>query len=586
MQPIKVLFISELLFPSNVIAVVKPFLELQKLGKVKFTMRYSRTFRKRDIEYCDVVVLCRSINPRHLYALELVKKYKKKLVYDIDDNFFELSVKTAIGRHSRHPLHLYVLTEMLKNADTIRVYSHIMQEIAQKYNPNVFLCKSYFDLSLLEGMIPKKHSKVRIVYATSRGKNDTLARIYLNAVARILEEFGDQVEFYSFGQIPTELTSFKNAFKLNYESNYSKYIKIFYSYSFDIGLAPLLNDRFHNSKTNNKFREYGAMGVCGVYSDTPIYSDCVTNMENGILVENSIDDWYNAIRLLVVDKNLREKIKKNALNSVKEHYSMQNTVNDWEKIITNVQFNSTGFNNILKLNIAIVVDVSYQYVNPRTENLRVVLGFCGIKASCIDINSLKKTDVLGKDLVICFINDNEEIDFWIDKFIFYGIKNLVIDTMIPFEEPERYPKVTFTNSTKTSDCNVFQINHACDFNSIKLIECENAKFFFDSEINNSDYMSKYCDDIKKLDEYNDEFYSVTNVQILWARLLGRYGGSYEAKLITVLKNKIEAVFLKLFMRISKAINPIFNATSTFFRRCRFFIKYWGDYFKINILKKY
>ncbi len=586
MQPIKVLFISELLFPSSIITVVKPFLELQKLGKVKFSMRYSRTFRKKDVENCDIVVLCRSINPRHLYVLELAKKYKKKLIYDIDDNFFELSVKTAIGRYSRHPLHLYVLTEMLRNADTVRVYSHIMQEIAQTYNSNVLLCKCYFDLSLLEGVNLQKHKKVRIVYATSRGKNDTLARIYLNAVARILKEFSDRVEFYSFGQIPKELSSFKNAFKLNYESNYSRYIKIFYSYSFDIGLAPLLNDRFHNSKTNNKFREYGAMGVCGVYSNTPIYSDCVINMENGILVENSIDDWYNAIKLLVVDEDLRKKIKRNAFNSIREHYSMQNTINDWEKIINSVQFNPTGFNNILKLNIAIIIDESYQYVNPRIEDLSIVLGFCGIKASYHDINSLKKEDVLGKDLIICFINDNEEIEFWIDKFIFYGIKNLIIDTMLPFEEPEKYSTVTFTNSTRISEPNVYQINYVGKFNEVNLIQYENAKCFSDSRLNESDYISSYCDNLDKLDKYNDEFYSVTNTQILWARLLERYNGTYEAKLTIVLKNKIVAYFLKIFRKISKAITPILNSTSSFFRRCRFFIKYWGDYFKINVFKKY
>ena len=479
-------------------------------------------------------------------------------------------------------MHLYVLTQMLRNADAVRVYSHPMHEIAQRYNSNVFLVKSYFDFSMLEGLTPQKHDKIRIVYSTSRGKNDTLAKIYLPAIARILEEFEDKVEFYAFGQIPDELKEFKNTFKLSYEPNYSRYIKSFYIKSYDIGLAPLLDDRFHNSKTNNKFREYGAMGVCGVYSDAQLYSDCVNNRENGMLVDNSTESWYNAIRDLVTDPGLREKIRKHAYDSVKKYYSIENTLADWESIIDSLTFTPTNFNNILSLNTGIIADGTYQYANPRLNTLLNVLGFCGVKYEVFDSNSLKKKELADLDILICFINNNKDVEFLADKLALYGIKNIIFDTMLPYETPQAYPHITFTNSDAGSAKNVFNIGMKGSFEQIDLLAYSNLRAFTEPE--KYDYIKTYCSGIGKLKQYNEEYYSEDNDQCLWAELLSRYKGTYDGQ--ATLASKARNRGKKIAKKISNRIKPLFKKFSSFFLRCQDFITLWGDYLKINFFKKY
>ncbi len=584
MNQIKILFLSEQLIPSSIISIVKPFLKLQKEKKLKFTIRYTKYYKEKDIEACDIIVLCRIINPSALNIVEAAKKHQKKIIYDIDDNFFELPTESAIGKFHRHPMHIYTLTEMLKNADAVRVYSHPMQEIAAKYNPNVFLVKSYFDFSMLNGINPAKHDKLRIVYATSRGKGDNLAKIYLPAIARILEEFENRVEFYAYGQIPDELKDYKNAYKLNYEPNYTKFIKSFYSHSFDIGLAPLINDRFHNSKTNNKFREYGAMGVCGVYSNAQIYSECVENTENGMLVDNTTEDWYNAIRQIIIDDELRERIKKNAKISVKTHYSMENTQQDWQRIIDSLCFSQTGFNNILRLNVGIAVDNTYQFTNLRYDQLWNVLAFLGINYDIVDYNTLRKKDVIDKDIVICFINDNKDIEFLADKFFLYGQNNLIFDTMRSYDEPEKYPSVIFTNSKKNKAENVFPIICKGKYDQINLFQYTDFHLFSKDDGYDIDYVEEYCNCIEKVKKYIDQYYSDENSMFLWANLLSRYKGTYyiQRTMLCKINNKI----LKLFAKASQKIDPIIKKFDSFTTRCRFFIKFWGDYFKINIFKKY
>jgi hypothetical protein len=95
-----------------------------------------------------------------------------------------------------------------------------------------------------------------------------------------------------------------------------------YNMGYDIGLAPLKNDLFHNSKTNNKFREYGACWVAGVYSNAEIYTDCVENGRTGLLVSNEEDAWYKAIKKLIDDPGLRESIQAEARAYVEKEYAL------------------------------------------------------------------------------------------------------------------------------------------------------------------------------------------------------------------------------------------------------------------------
>jgi len=80
---------------------------------------------------------------------------------------------------------------------------------------------------------------------------------------------------------------------------------------------------FYRSKTNNKFREYGASGIAGIYSNNDVYSRCVENEVSGLLVANNADNWYDAIERMIEDEALRTRIQQRARQYVREHYSQE-----------------------------------------------------------------------------------------------------------------------------------------------------------------------------------------------------------------------------------------------------------------------
>ena len=581
----RVLTITESLIPSSILDIIKPMLRLQQEGFLEFKMKYSKFYKEKDIINTDIVVLCRSISPRDLNIIKLVRKHNKKLVYDIDDNFFEISSASLIGRYHRHPMHLYVLETMLKQADAVRVYSNPMYEIAHKYNPNTYLLKSYFDFSLIEEKKRKETDVIKIVYATSRGKLDTLSAICIPAVARILEEFGDKVQFYCYGEVPSRLVEFPNAIALDYIPNYTKYIKNFYAHSFDIGLAPLLNDRFHNSKTNNKFREYAALGVCGIYSQAQIYSDCIINFQDGIIVNNTTDEWYNAIKELIVNTSLRKKIVENSLEKVRKEYSIDNTLNDWKTILNNLGDNTREYNNLHDLSIKAIVDTSFNYINLREKTFFNNTGFCSINCTIFDFRDVKKSDISPNDVVVCFISKMKDADLWLDELSLFDNKNIIVDTMLPYSDLDKYPNFIFTNPDDEKALNAFPIDFHLELDQVDIYSLISIKrlIYGDEKI---DCLSQFNEFVDQVSNNIDVYYSLNNPQVSWARLLERYkgdGARRSNRLILFIKRRAKKFLSFVCQKVAQPIkNKIINSGN----RMKRYFNYIKDYISINVFKKY
>ncbi len=161
---------------------------------------------------------------------------------------------------------------------------------------------------------------LKLIYATSR-LDDSLGRIFLPALRRLMDEEGPRVEAHFWGpRPPAELAAVRHHAVVH---DYDRFLRRFSSAGFEIGLAPLADDVFHRSKTNTKFREYGACGIAGVYSDVEVYSDCVRHGETGLLVANDAEAWYRALRQLVDDADLRRNIQRQARVEIEEHYSQE-----------------------------------------------------------------------------------------------------------------------------------------------------------------------------------------------------------------------------------------------------------------------
>jgi hypothetical protein len=316
----RVLAILPRLSPSAWINVIKPLVALHEAGCVRAWVTLESLASPREIQRADVVVFSRNICPDRAGLLRMAVHCGVPVLYDLDDNFFEVPPDSAVGRACAQPRHLAMLCEYLSSATLVRVYSRPLLERVAQFNANVEMVAGAVDLGQIRAPAEVSSGPIKLVYATGR-LDDSLGEIFLPALRRLLDEAGPRIEAHFWGpRPPVGLHGVRHHAVIH---NYDRFLRRFSSAGFEIGLAPLADDIFHRSKTNTKFREYGACRIAGVYSDVDVYSDCVRHGETGLLVPNTTAGWYQALRRLVDDASLRRTIQQQARAVVEAHYSQE-----------------------------------------------------------------------------------------------------------------------------------------------------------------------------------------------------------------------------------------------------------------------
>ncbi|MDE1330743.1 glycosyltransferase [Vibrio aestuarianus] len=334
----KILLISDLIIPTFNIGIVRPFLELKMQDGISLRMEKPAIINSKDIDWCDVAIFCRS---QDLVSFNVFKKLKiknKLVIYDIDDNFFELPLDSALSYYHRKSEHIYTLEYFLVHSDIVTVYSTSLQEKALEYNSNVRLLKCYFDQCIIQDSIPEPSSdRIKIAYATGRNADSETEKPLEDALVDVLSKYGSKVELHFWREPFDTLKNHKSVIQHAATPNYESFIRDFYKLGIDIGLAPLADGVFYNSKTNNKYREYSGCGIAGIYSNVSLYQSCIIDNENGVLANNTKNSWFNAIERLLLSRELRDKLSNNAKLDVDENYSFQNAVSQWRSILKELE---------------------------------------------------------------------------------------------------------------------------------------------------------------------------------------------------------------------------------------------------------
>lgn len=98
----------------------------------------------------------------------------------------------------------------------------------------------------------------------------------------------------------------------------------------DIALAPLADTTFNRQKSNLKQVECWSRKIPVICSDIPPYDVDGKHMENCVLIpvqKNAHKYWKKALKKLILDKELRDKIGENLYNDFKEKYHLTNVTN-------------------------------------------------------------------------------------------------------------------------------------------------------------------------------------------------------------------------------------------------------------------
>jgi glycosyltransferase involved in cell wall biosynthesis len=99
---------------------------------------------------------------------------------------------------------------------------------------------------------------------------------------------------------------------------------------FDVGIAPVVDNQFNQSKSNIKALQYWTLGIPCVASPLQPYAETIEHGVDGFLpANNGSTEWCAALEVLVTEAHFRKQMGKMGRKKVAEKYDMRHNVKNW-----------------------------------------------------------------------------------------------------------------------------------------------------------------------------------------------------------------------------------------------------------------
>lgn len=287
----------------------------------------------KDIAWADTVILQRDSNRYVLGLVDILQKMGKRVIIDMDDLLTEVPSFLLCYDHCQQT-RPYLL-ETLRMADAITVTTQRLKDEMVSYNEHIFVvpnCAS--SAHEITKHYESESQKVNLLVAST----DTVRVDFIaSALKRVADDKNINIEIICIGPPGAFLQGTGLTLQAHDNMDYSHFKAFLSTLDNTIGIIPLDDSRFSRCKSPVKFLDFSLAGIPTVCSDVPPYNDSVINGNNGILCANIEEEWYQAIRKLVLSASFRTEIAKAARQFVEAEYNMQHVADCWNKVFTSTQ---------------------------------------------------------------------------------------------------------------------------------------------------------------------------------------------------------------------------------------------------------
>ncbi|WFP75512.1 glycosyltransferase family 1 protein [Mesorhizobium sp. WSM4906] len=287
-----------------------------------------------DITPDTIPMFVRCGDPLVLSWAQLLVDANRSYIYYIDDNFWRIIGDNPLAVYYQHPIVRKSLKFAVSHAETVIVNSSELATFLSRFNTRVVVLPAFFDFSIIDGVAQSSVEEIRIGFAGSPSRVDDLDLI-APLIEPVLERYPKTV-FEFAGVLPKAIATGARVRFFPHTGDYTTYIRFQASRNWAIGLAPLVDNEANRSKTDNKYREYSACRIAGVYSNIPPYRGVVKNGETGIMVENTIECWLDALSILIESPEKQKRLAELAFFHVKERYDLSVVSQEWGNLFTKV----------------------------------------------------------------------------------------------------------------------------------------------------------------------------------------------------------------------------------------------------------
>ena len=292
-------------------------------------------------------------------AITLAKNLNKKVLFDVDDLFFDLkytNTNTYVQEFSHYEKtykindkNIIQIRKTLSLCEGAITTNEIIAKELKNYVPEVFINHNVASeemwklsetvLEIKSNM--KNSSEIIIGYFSDNKSHNSNFQVIIPYLTKILLEFRN-VKLLLLGEqdLPNDLKDFSSQViikKFIYKKKLPELIA-----RVDINIVPLKNSIFNQAKSENEWFEAALVKVPTIASNVGGFKQAILHGKTGLLCTNP-EEWYNAMKTLVIDDLLRQNIGANAYEVCKEKYNSLSTGYKLANYINSVANRHIGF---------------------------------------------------------------------------------------------------------------------------------------------------------------------------------------------------------------------------------------------------
>lgn len=311
-------------------------------------VNYGSTFEKNwenIFKKYDIVWIMHFLNEQNAAAQAFfANKYKKKLIYDIDDNYLDVPESNPVHKDfAPTKRNRSILSASFFFADALTVSTEPLKDRLQAHFRHVhdvekpmFVVPNMNDVNDWNFKTRAKHKdKIVIGYSGSNSHKDDL-RMFFPILARLMKQH-DNLYFEFIGSIPKEeLPDYLKGCGFTDDllgriaglpatATFWEYPQYLAQQRWDIGVAPLVDSSFTRCKSHIKWLEYSMYKIPCVASRVYPYfmelegRQTITDGETGYLATTP-QEWEDKLEALIESKELRERIGQQSYTHVKDNW--------------------------------------------------------------------------------------------------------------------------------------------------------------------------------------------------------------------------------------------------------------------------
>lgn len=295
-------------------------------------LRIADGYRKRlalltKIKKYDFVFIHREAAPVGPPLLEwiIAKILKKKIIYDFDDaiwlpNFSHSNRAFSFLKGYGNVKHI------CRWAWKVSCGNQYLCEFAAQYNKQVVYNPTTIDTENHHNKI-KEHKGERPVVGWT-GSHSTLR--YLLELIPVLRELDKEIdfEFRVIADINPEFNLKNFSFvQWNKDSEIDDLL------GFDVGVMPLVNDKWANGKCGFKALQYMALGIPALVSPVGVNTRIVDHGVNGFICHDE-KDWYRYLQQVLSNHSMLVEMGKSTRQKILDHYSVKSNQENFVELFT------------------------------------------------------------------------------------------------------------------------------------------------------------------------------------------------------------------------------------------------------------